>query len=161
MIDILPSEILGLAFAYLPLRDLTSSSVVSCAWQEIVFPHLYHTVYLSRPSHIEQIAARVTLDNGSTFSLRTHVRGLVLDELDLDHGHIRHEDVKSVATILAGVSRLEHFFWELIYVTLDPKFIELLHTTCPNLNSIHFVNKNFFKGKSITTSPVIKHLPGC
>jgi hypothetical protein len=163
---VLPSETLGLTLVYLSLRGLASASLVSRAWQTAAFPLLYHTLYLTGPSHLKQIASRVASDNGAALSLRTHVRGLVLDEkgelFDGDERYIGKDDLAKVDTILAGFSRLEHFSWELSFFPLQPKFIEILQTKCPNLNSVHFTiekdlgsTKAFLKGRSIVTLPMI------
>jgi hypothetical protein len=70
----LPCEVWSDALAYLPLRDLASASVVSHSWQILAFSHLYHTVYLTRPSHLEQLAARVILKVNPALSLYWHAR---------------------------------------------------------------------------------------
>jgi hypothetical protein len=137
----------------------------------VAFSHLNHTLYLTRPLHLEQIADRVTSDNSTALSLRAHIRRLVLDhkgELLDDEEYIGEGDLENFATLLAGASRLEHFSWDLCYSLLDPGIMQLLQTGCLNLRSVQVtlevnldLDDEFIEGRNISALPIIKHLPNC
>lgn len=157
-VPVLPSEVLSDTLAYLSLRDLTSASIVCQRWQALVFPLLYHTVYLAVPSRrLELLRKQIAADNNGALSVRAHLRGLVLDQKydGLGDGDYSTEgNLEHLTAILPNLSRLEHFSWELGFIPHDLSVIESLRTGCPNLNSIHFTVEEqadtleFYDGKS-------------
>ncbi|KAG9088873.1 hypothetical protein FRC06_001808 [Ceratobasidium sp. 370] len=141
----LPDEVWAGILGYLPkLRELCTLSIVSRGWQLRVFPHLYHTVYLTYASHLKQLSERFTTDGDPALSVREHLRGLVLDndESRFSKGDfILDENIGSLATILSAATNLQRFAWKLQFVPSDPDAIKLLQTSCPNLRSFEFVGR--------------------
>lgn len=158
----LPNEVLTNILGYLSLRGLASASVVSQSWQNLAFSRLYHTVYLTLPSHLEQLAKRVSAESEgkSSLSIRSSLRELVFDQEYKklgDEDYIAEENLEHLSAILPNLPRLERFSWDLSFVPRDPEVIELLQTACPNLTSVHFTIKErpdtleFYDGKIDTS----------
>jgi hypothetical protein len=162
----LPSEIWSLALAHLPLRDLTSASLVSRAWQRLLFSRLHHTVSFSRPCHLERLAGRITLENDDmSRSVSAHIREIVMgkdgswleDEYAKDI--IREDDMEHLLVILKATStRLEKLTWQLNFYPDNSELVELLETGCPNLRSFcltRFDQPEHLQDGEIETSALI------
>ncbi|KAG8766419.1 hypothetical protein FRC12_006893 [Ceratobasidium sp. 428] len=138
---VLPIEIWGSILTRLTqLSDLCSLSVVCRNWRPLAFPHLYHTVYLSRSSHLEQFAEGVGATS-SALSFADHIRELVLDG-GPDPGNYRatifNANLGSLVKVLTLTTGLRRFAWNLNFVPKNPRLFEVLRDNCPNLRTFEF-----------------------
>ncbi|KAG8680161.1 hypothetical protein FRC09_018440, partial [Ceratobasidium sp. 395] len=138
---VLPIEIWGSILTRLTrLSDLCLLSIVCRGWHSLVFPRLYHTVYLSRSSHLEQLAEGVGATS-SALSFSGHIRTLVLDG-GPDTGNYRatisDANLGSLTKVLASATDLRRFAWNLNFVPNNPRLFEVLRDNCPNLRTFEF-----------------------
>ncbi|KAF8595647.1 hypothetical protein BDV93DRAFT_611308 [Ceratobasidium sp. AG-I] len=159
--DTLPSEILDCILCFLTTQDLASTSLVSRVWRNLSFPRLYHTVYLSYASHLEQLSNLISSEHegNSTPPVSAYLRELVFDEEhkkreehegseeneedeedeeDDTDCWIGEEHMSCLAAILPRLCQLEHFSWDMCFIPRDPSVLSALQSKCPNLKSVYF-----------------------
>ncbi|KAF8597121.1 hypothetical protein BDV93DRAFT_38483 [Ceratobasidium sp. AG-I] len=143
----IPDELLDIMLGSLAIRHLASASLVSRSWRNLIFPYLYHTVYLTLASHLEQLATRISLEHEhqSIPPVSAYLRELVLDE---EHGQpeaelrIGERPLSCLTAIIPHLLRLEHFSWDMGFLFRDAELLHALQSECPSLKSVHFAIKD-------------------
>lgn len=136
------NEILKEVLTYLSLRDLASASMLSRAWQVLVFPHLYRTVYLAFADHLKHIARRVTSDGGtSLLSISANLKELVLCNASPKPGRavITQGTLEYLKIIVPRLARLRSLTWNLPFLPDDVGIMPLFQTLCPDLGAFRVV----------------------
>lgn len=151
----LPNEALNIIMSQLRLCDLAKASRVCREWQILAFPHLYHTVYLTRARHLQLFAERAVSQCLTQLSIRGYTRKLIFDEANYRgrsgrrtkgrrgvNRIIAEEDLEHLVTLLPRLRCLEHVSWDLDFIPHNPEVVRVMEGACPNLRSIHWsVNK--------------------
>ncbi|KEP50432.1 F-box-like domain protein [Rhizoctonia solani 123E] len=135
----LPNEILAWAFRYLSNHELATISLLCRTWRVLAFPHLYKFISLSRKSHLESLAARITSDTGSgALSIIAHIRGISISTYDSDRGraedrvhNITESCLAHLKTIVPRLTQLKSLHWDLDFLPNDSKYLKLFQTHCP------------------------------
>ncbi|KAH7333749.1 hypothetical protein B0J17DRAFT_136426 [Rhizoctonia solani] len=128
LLNRLPVEIRTLVLGQQSPRELASATLVCQEWQKMVFPYLYHTVYLSGVDHLEILTKRLSKKNvPNSLSVSVHLKCLKIS------GSIESEDLHQFDSIIPRLIHLSSLYWELDWAP------ENLFSMCPKLKSVHLV----------------------
>lgn len=136
-ITALPNEVFALIFCYpIPLPDLATSSLVCRTWRVLAFPHLYHTVRLSHPTHLKRLIKMFGSENAiSALSISTCLKGLVITK---NYSKIIYMlGLDSLKKIIPRLSGLRHLSWEAPLLPRDLRIFKMFQRRCYKLDSIH------------------------
>ncbi|CAE7199655.1 unnamed protein product [Rhizoctonia solani] len=124
-----PNELLTMVIAQLSTHNLVPVSLVCRRWQRLAFPFLYHSMYLSKCTHLEALENRLLEDNvPDSLSVPAHLKCLAFGGSDINYINPEYFEL-----ILPRLVHLTSLSWELPYTPRHfGPFVD-----CPKLKAVH------------------------